>query len=115
MNTSILIVEDNQAVTSYIKELLVDHGYSVFSSARGANAIRLVQKIRPDLVILDLGLPDIDGESVCKEIKKNNPDTAVIILTAKGNTSDVVYGLNIGADDYITKPFSGDELPARIK
>jgi DNA-binding response OmpR family regulator len=74
----------------------------------------MIKKSAPDIVILDLGLPDMTGESVCLEIRKNYPNLPVIILTAKDTVADVVAGLNLGADDYVTKPFVADELLARI-
>lgn len=110
-----LVVEDNQDLQQYLKEILIDAGYSVHTASDGVLALNMLKKMQPDLVILDLGLPNISGEAVCAEIRKKYPDVPIIILTARGDTSDVVKGLNLGADDYITKPFVGDELIARIK
>lgn len=114
MNT-VLLVEDDSGVQKYIKELLLDNGYSVQIAADGIAALNHIKKLPPDLVILDLGLPNMSGEAVCMEIRKNYPDLPVIILTAKDSISDIVQGLNLGADDYMTKPFVADELLARIK
>ncbi|MBI2022658.1 response regulator transcription factor, partial [Candidatus Daviesbacteria bacterium] len=99
----------------YLKELLLDNGYSVQSAADGIAALNIIKKTQPDMVVLDLGLPNMSGETVCLEIRKNYPTLPVIILTAKDTISDIVQGLNLGADDYITKPFVADELLARIK
>lgn len=115
MASSILVVEDDSGLQKYLKELLLDNGYSVRVAADGASALNAVEKLEPDLVVLDLGLPDMTGESVCLEIRKKHPDLPMIILTAKDTISDIVQGLNLGADDYMTKPFIADEFLARIK
>ncbi len=112
---NILIVEDDEDLRVYLKKLLVDHDFAVNLAADGTTALKIINKAPPDLVVLDLGLPDISGETVCLDIKKNYPDISVVVLTAKSDTSDVVRTLNIGADDYISKPFKGEELIARIK
>lgn len=112
---SILIVEDDPGVQKYLKELLLDNGYSVQTADDGIQALESIQKSQPDLVILDLGLPKITGEAVVSEIRKNYPDLRVIILSAKDTINDIIQGLNLGADDYLTKPFVADELLARIK
>lgn len=115
MNSTILVVEDHKDLSNYLREYLLDNDYIVLSAPDGISALNIIKKTMPDLVLLDLGLPNMDGESVCREIKKNWPDLKIIILTAKNNTLDIVKGLNIGADDYITKPFQLEELLARIK
>jgi len=112
---SILIVEDDAGVQKFLKELLLDNGYSVQLAGDGIEAIEAIQKSQPDLVILDLGLPKVSGEAVVSEIRKNYPDLRVIILSAKDAIHDIVQGLSLGADDYMTKPFMSDELLARIK
>jgi DNA-binding response OmpR family regulator len=112
---SVLIVEDDPGVQKFLKELLLDNGYSIQIANDGIEAIEMIQKSQPDLVILDLGLPKISGEAVVREIRKNHPDLRVIILSAKDTINDVVQGLSLGADDYMTKPFIADELLARIK
>lgn len=111
----VLVVEDEQGIQEYLKELLLDDGYSVEAASDGIAALNLLRKNVPDLVILDLGLPNMGGEAVCSEIKKKYPDLPIIILTAKDNPTDVVHGLNLGADDYITKPFVAEILLARLK
>lgn len=115
MNKTILVVEDQVDISRYLKEFLLDNGFIVQTTREGAAALNIISKSMPDLVLLDLGLLDMDGESVCQEIRKKWPDLKVIILTAKNNTADIVKGLNLGADDYITKPFQLEELLARIK
>lgn len=115
MTRTILIVEDDAGLQKYLKELLMDNGYLVHTASDGVQALNSIQKIPPDLVLLDLGLPNMSGEAVCLEIRKKHPNVKVIILTAKDGVSDIVQGLNLGADDYITKPFVADELLARIK
>lgn len=112
---SILVVEDDVGVQKYLKELLLDNGYSVQLANDGIEALENIQKTVPDLVILDLNLPKLTGEAVISEIRKNYPDLRVMILSAKDTISNVVLGLNLGADDYMTKPFVVDELLARIK
>jgi DNA-binding response OmpR family regulator len=109
------MVEDDSGVQKYLKELLLDNGYHVQVASDGIMALNMLQKAAPDIVILDLGLPNMSGEAVCMEIRKQYPDLPVIILTAKDSISDIVGGLSLGADDYITKPFVADELLARIK
>jgi len=115
MAKTILVVEDDSGLQKYLKELLLDNGYSVQVASDGVIALNSIQKLAPDLVILDLGLPNMSGEAVCTEIRKKYPDVKVIILTAKDGVADIVQGLNLGADDYMTKPFVADELLARIK
>jgi len=115
MVKNLLIVEDDNDLREYLRELLSDHGFSVQTAARGIEAINNVKKTSPDLIVLDLGLPDVDGESICAQIKKESPDLPVVILTAKEGVPNIVHGLDVGADDYITKPFDSDELIARIK
>jgi len=110
-----MVIEDEQDVRKFINNLLLDHGYSVVEASDGVKALDLIESRRPDLVILDLGLPKLSGESVMTEIRKKFPDMPVVILTAKDAVSDIVKGFNLGADDYITKPFKGEELIARAK
>ncbi len=114
MLSNVLIVEDDNGLQKYLKEFLIDNGLTANIAGDGVTALRMIKKSPPDIVILDLGLPDMTGESVCLEIRKNYPNLPVIILTAKDTVADVVAGLNLGADDYMTKPFVADELLARI-
>ncbi|OGH10573.1 MAG: hypothetical protein A2857_06815 [Candidatus Levybacteria bacterium RIFCSPHIGHO2_01_FULL_36_15] len=115
MVSNLLIVEDDSGLQKYLKELFLDNGYSAQAASDGVAALNVIEKSLPDLVVLDLGLPNMSGEAVCMEIRKKYPELPVIILTAKDSISDIVHGLDLGADDYITKPFIADELLARIK
>lgn len=115
MNSTILVIEDTQELREYLTNILADQGYKVLSAEEGTAALKLFEKISPDLVILDLGLPTISGESVCKEIKKVSPQTQILVLTAKHTVADISATLNLGADDYMAKPFEIDELLARVK
>ncbi len=112
---SIMVVEDDEGIQTYLKELLLDNGFNVLTASDGITALKIIKKSVPDLVLLDLGLPDMSGESVCKQIHKELPDLRVIILTAKDTPHDIIQGLDLGADDYITKPFVADVLIARIQ
>ncbi|MBI4067659.1 response regulator transcription factor [Candidatus Gottesmanbacteria bacterium] len=111
----ILVIEDDNDLRKYLSELLLDNGYQAVDAPDGVKALAIIEKQRPDLVILDLGLPNLSGESVVSEIRKKYPDLPVIILTAKNDVSDIVRGFKLGADDYVTKPFKGEELLARVK
>jgi DNA-binding response OmpR family regulator len=115
MAAMILIVEDDKGLQKYLKELLLDNGYAVQTASDGISALEYLKKNEPDIVVLDLGLPTMSGEAVCQEIRKKNKDLPIIILTAKDAITDIVQGLNLGADDYMTKPFIADEFLARIK
>jgi DNA-binding response OmpR family regulator len=115
MTPSILVIEDDKTIQEYVQNLLVQQGYSVRTTASGITALELLHDVPADLVILDLQLPDIQGESVCLEIRKFHPDISIIMLTGKTNISEKLQGFNVGADDYMTKPFAAEELLARIK
>jgi DNA-binding response OmpR family regulator len=115
MTQTILVVEDDRGLQKYLKELLLDNGYAVQTVSDGIAALDYFKKTVPDLVVLDLGLPVMSGEAVCREIRKKYKDVPIVILTAKDSINDIVDGLNLGADDYITKPFVADEFLARIK
>lgn len=115
MVSKILVVEDEEGIQEYLKDLLLDDGYSVETASDGISGLNIIKKSKPDLVILDLGLPNMTGDAVLTEIKKKYNDIPIIILTAKDATTDMVNTLNLGADDYITKPFVADVLLARVK
>ncbi len=115
MTQTILVVEDDRGLQKYLRELLLDNAYAVQTASDGIAALDYFKKAEPDLVVLDLGLPVMSGEAVCREIRKKNKDLPIIILTAKDSINNIVEGLNIGADDYMTKPFVADEFLARIK
>ena len=112
---TILFVEDDKDFRDYVFDLLTKNGLVVQSVNKGTQAISKAEKQEPDLVLLDLTLPDMTGESVCTELKKMYPNIPIIMLTAKSSVSEKVEGFNLGADDYITKPFEPEELIARIK
>lgn len=115
MTPSILVVEDDKDFQQYLKDLLVKNGYSAQTTTKGISAINMIEKLEPDLLILDLNLPDMHGESVCTEVRKDHPNLPIVMLTSKSSTSEKVEGLTMGADDYITKPFVTNEFLARIK
>jgi len=115
VNKTLLIIEDDKNLQQYLQDLLIGEGYSVKALSDGIKALETIETIHPDLVVLDLVLPTVKGESVCKDIKKDYPDLPVIILTGKDTVSDKINALELGADDYITKPFIAEELILRIK
>lgn len=108
----ILVVDDEQKIVDVVKSYLEHSGYRVFSAYSGFEALRLFEKDCPDLVILDLMLPDISGTDILKHIRKQS-GVPVIMLTARVEEEDILNGLNTGADDYVTKPFSPRQLVAR--
>jgi DNA-binding response OmpR family regulator len=109
-----MVVEDEVKIYEVIKSYLEASGYKVCWAPDGKAAITLFEKINPDLVLLDLMLPDISGEEVCKRIRLNSK-TPIIMLTAKSQEEDTLLGLDLGADDYITKPFSPKEMVGRVR
>jgi len=115
MKKKILIIEDEEDLVKGLKLNLADEGYKVDWAADGAEGLRKALQETPDLIILDIMLPEMDGLEVCRELRQKNIGIPIIMLTAKGEEIDKVVGLEIGADDYITKPFSVRELLARIK
>ncbi|MCM8525378.1 MAG: response regulator transcription factor [Lentisphaeraceae bacterium] len=115
MKNSILIVEDDPALLFGLKENFEMEGYETRTAADGKEGLKSVLSEPPNLIILDVMLPQMNGYEVCNEIRERNLDVPIIMLTAKGEESDVVQGLNVGADDYVTKPFSILELKARVK
>lgn len=115
MTYKVLVVEDDANIREYLEESLKEAGYSTKSTPDGAAALKMVKDAKPDLLVLDLGIESIAGETVCEEVKKMHPDLPVIILTAKNSTGEIVRGLDLGADDYMAKPFEMDELLARIR
>lgn len=109
----ILIVDDEPKIVSVLKSYLEKSGYEVFEAFEGIGALAMFEKVAPSLVILDLMLPDISGEEICKSIRTKS-NIPIIMLTAKIEEEDLINGLNIGADDYVTKPFSPREIVARV-
>lgn len=114
MNEKILVVDDESAIVDLIKMELEFEGYRVQTAADGEEALEKVQAFRPELIVLDIMLPKKNGYDVCKEVQRFL-DVPVILLTAKTDIVDKVLGLELGADDYLTKPFDNRELLARIK
>ncbi|HHX75216.1 MAG TPA: response regulator transcription factor [Firmicutes bacterium] len=110
----ILIVDDEEHIRELVRLYLEKEGFTTMMSADGADAVEKVKKYRPVLIILDIMLPKMDGWDVCREVRKFT-ETPIIMLTAKGEEFDKVLGLELGADDYLTKPFSPRELLARVK
>ena len=113
----ILIVEDEKEILDLVKMYLEKEGYRTCAALNGVDGLRQVKSEHPDLIILDLMLAEMDGLEVCKRIR-TDPHTAmtpIIMLTAKAEESDMIVGLELGADDYVTKPFSLEELVARIR
>lgn len=110
----ILVVEDEPKIADVIVAYLDREGYSAKSTASGTDALDLADSLNPDLIILDLMLPDLPGEDVCRELRKRS-DVPIIMVTARTTEEERIHGLDIGADDYMTKPFSPRELVARVK
>ncbi len=115
MTPRILIVEDDPSIRLGLQRSLTFEGYSVDQAKDGEEAIQKAFDRKPDLILLDLMLPRLNGFEVCKTIRKYDPTIPIVILSAKGDEGDKVLGLELGADDYVTKPFSVRELTARVK
>lgn len=110
---TILVVEDERKIRSLLRAYLERAGYSVLTTESGAEALTLALKARPDLVVLDLGLPDVPGETVAREIRREG-STPILVLTARAGEEDRIAGLELGVDDYVTKPFSPQEVVLRV-
>ena len=117
MNGKIFIIEDEPSIIQLVQHNLEKNGFIVSSSVNGNDGLKELKKFQPDLLLLDWMLPDLSGIEICKNIRKDNSfkNLPVIMLTAKGEEEDKIKGLNSGVDDYLTKPFSFNELMARIK
>ncbi len=111
--SAILLVDDEPKVCDLIKAYLVKDGYDVIIAADGKAAIEKAQRYKPGLILLDLNLPELDGLEVCRTIRRHS-NVPIIMLTARDDETDKIVGLELGADDYITKPFSPRELAARV-
>jgi len=111
---TVYVVDDEKDILELVSEYLTQKGYAVRTFESGESFLGEFEKSEPDIVILDIMLPDIDGYEICKRIRKNS-DVPIIMLSAKGEELDKVLGLELGSDDYISKPFSLSELEARIK
>jgi DNA-binding response OmpR family regulator len=111
---SIVVIEDEDAIANAVAVRLRGEGYEVSIASDGGSGIKLVERMAPDLVILDVMLPGIDGLEVCRRIQRDKP-VPVLMLTALDTETDLLVGLGVGADDYMTKPFSPREMVARVK
>jgi DNA-binding response OmpR family regulator len=114
MAATVLLVEDERKLRELVRSYLERAGFTVLSTESGAEAITMAASASPDLVILDLGLPDVPGETVARELRTMGP-TPILMLTAKSAEEDRIHGLELGADDYVTKPFSPRELVLRVQ
>ena len=114
MTQTILVVEDEAKIRSLLRGYLERAGFSVLTTGSGAEALTLAASAGPDLILLDLGLPDVPGETVAREVRRTSR-TPILILTAKAGEEDRIAGLELGADDYVTKPFSPQEVVLRVQ
>ena len=114
MVATVLLVEDERKLRELVRSYLERAGFTVLSTDSGAEAITLAASAAPDLVVLDLGLPDVSGETVARELRANRP-VPILMLTARAAEEDRIAGLELGADDYVTKPFSPRELVLRVQ
>jgi len=112
--TKILVIDDEPSVISVVSAYLESEGYEVYSAADGNSGLKAAHAFKPDLIILDLMLPGVDGMELLSRLRRES-DVYVIMLTARSDETDKIVGLSVGADDYVTKPFSPRELVARIK
>jgi two-component system alkaline phosphatase synthesis response regulator PhoP len=111
---TILVVEDEASIASFVALYLKNAGYAVRTAATGGEALQAVSAEQPSLIVLDLNLPDVDGIEVCRRVRKT-ADVPILMLTARDEDVDKIIGLEVGADDYLTKPFNPRELVARVK
>jgi two-component system OmpR family response regulator len=111
----VLVVDDEPNIRELVQVALKFHGCTVTTAATGAEALRRVEAARPDLIVLDVVLPDLDGFEVCRRLRAAGNEVPVIFLTARDTSSDTVTGLALGGDDYVTKPFSVEALVARVR
>lgn len=115
MKTKVLLVEDEESIRKFVKINLEREGYIIFEAGSGEEGIEVARRERPDIVVLDIMLPGIDGFEVCKTLRGEYPSLGIIMLTAKAEDYDKIMGLQYGTDDYLTKPFNPTELTLRIK
>jgi len=114
-NQRVLIVDDEKSISELISTSLRFVGFEVRTAASGAEALRVAEEFKPHALILDVMLPDLDGFEVCRQLRDSGQDVGVLFLTAKDGTDDKIKGLTLGGDDYVTKPFSLEELVARLR
>lgn len=115
MNSRILIIEDELPMRTALKDVLEGEGYRVLTAVDGEAGLERVLSEKPELVLLDLMMPKVDGFTLCAELRRLSNPVPILMLTAKGQVEDRVKGLDVGADDYLVKPFSTDELLARVR
>jgi two-component system KDP operon response regulator KdpE len=114
MGAHILVVDDEPNILNTMTPLLRSRGYDVSTASNGRRAIEEIERSKPDLIVLDLGLPDLDGVEVCRQVRERS-NIPILVLSARRTEVDKVRALDIGADDYVTKPFGAEELLARIR
>lgn len=110
----ILIIEDEPVLLRVLKDTFVSHGFNVTTAAEGATGLKMALEQNPDLILLDIMLPKVNGYEICRSLREEGLTMPVLMLTAKGQEEDIVLGLNLGADDYVVKPFRARELLARV-
>jgi len=113
--TRILIVEDDSTISKLLSVDLELEGYNVVTAADGVAGLEAAKTLKPDLILLDIGLPKMSGYDVCRSIRRDGTDVPIILLTARGQEAEKVMGLDLGADDYIAKPYGSMELIARVR
>ena len=111
---NILFIEDERNILTFVRKLLYGHNYKVTTAITGTEGLQLINSICPDLILLDLGLPDMDGQTIIRQVREWS-DCPIIVISARTNEHEKVKALDLGADDYITKPFGSAELLARIR
>jgi DNA-binding response OmpR family regulator len=114
MAATVLVVEDERKLRDFVRSYLERAGFTVLTTGSGAEALTMAADVAPDLVVLDLGLPDLSGETVARELRAAGP-TPILMLTARATEEDRIRGLELGADDYVSKPFSPRELVLRVQ
>ena len=115
IEASIVVVDDEPSIRELLVASLHFAGFEVNTAASGSEAIEVIEKVQPDLIVLDVMLPDIDGFTVTRRIRQEGINAPVLFLTARDDTQDKIMGLTVGGDDYVTKPFSLEEVVARIR
>src|SRR5438034_1805584 len=111
----LLIIEDELPMRTALKDCLESEGYRVLTAADGEGGLKRALEEKPDLILLDIMMPKLDGFAVCAELRRLGNPVPILMLTAKGQVEDRVHGLDVGADDYLVKPFSTEELLARVR
>lgn len=115
MREKIVVIDDDDKITSMLRRSLVFEGYTVQVASNGQEGLRHILEFDPDLIVLDVMMPQVDGWEVCRRVREAGAETPILMLTAKDEVSDRVKGLDLGADDYLVKPFALEELLARVR